>query len=875
MGQKSKNIVFANDKKSPLTQNLDSVLVFKSKGNDFEFDKAQRNVSSPFEYTVNSSQVYQFIFYHSCCVPFYKIIDTDSLKEGQIIKVDFGEKLINLKELEVKEQRDRFSQSGDTTFIFTNPDDTRPHAAASSLFDRVIGLSNDLGRISVLGKTVREVTIDGRRLFGGQPSLSLDAIKADMIEHMEFVEKLLPSGQTTNSLNIKLKNDSKNMAYGTIDAARGFDKEYLANGRVNKITNSGFFNAFVTSNTINKRGLDTKSLDLMRMNAFGDAMNTTGSVIGLYDNGKIDFEDNFSAFEAKLQGTNRYSDAGFNYTLTKSKLELNSFIFANDLIGNVNQYTYSQIFLGKQTQHLINEQTQLNNERTLNGSISLKYKLSERTTFRFSNFLNLAKGNRNWTDYTISVFDKNMVGSENNLLLKNNNTQIENAFNSSLILNGKKPGTLTSFLINYQFRQNLNDNQFENDLFFNRKNFLQKGTQNLRPILNTGKLQINHAKPITKRILLEANLKFSLISNSNKLTDKLQFENPVLKSVSENNKLLETGLYALYQRPKIKVITGINYLYWDIKRQTNQEINNKPEDFLISPFTKIETKINKNPLWLRFATEVNLPSWSQVGSLPDSSNINKITNGNIFLNPYLQRNLELGTSASFKNGVQTNFTVGYTKYLSPIISDNLLNPVFNVISNTYINSPNANESFNINLRIFRIKMNGKFSFFNISSFNHLKSYQKTNETFSQIKTNVLYNNANATFKYSKNVILKLSLNSTLNWLKGNLIFTNNLTLTNNLELGKKWYFDTKIVSPFFLDLNKDIGLRPIIDFELGKYFLKNNNFKGSFFLMNLVNYNKIRTVSQSANFQSNQTTNYLPRVIGFQITFYPETLRKK
>ncbi|WP_255068229.1 hypothetical protein [Lacihabitans sp. LS3-19] len=871
-GQNTKKVIFKSDKNGHFNQNLDSVLVFKSNGSIYELEKKVLKPSTSFEYNLYNKQLYQFIFHSSCCLPVLKGIDSDTLSDIQIIQLHFGERLINLKELEVKAQRDRFINSGDTTFIFTNPDDTRPNAAASTLFERVTGLSNNLGRISVLGKTVKEVTIEGRKIYGGVPSLSLEAIKADMIEQMEFVEKKLASGQSINTLNIKLKKESKNLGYGTIDAALGFKKNHLANIRYNKISKTGFFNAFATSNTINQRGIDSKTMDYLRLNSFGNAMNTTGSVIGLYDNYDVDIEENYSVFENKLLGINNYSDAGINYTLTRQKLELNTFMFLNDVTGKIFQNTNSESLLGEINQKTKKKQRQINNESALNSSLNLIFKPNSKVTFRFSNFINVTKVGRLWSDTTENITNFNLLTSYIYGNLGNKNHLLANSSNVSLIINGKKPGTLTSFFFNQNLNKNNNENKFENIIIFDDIIFQQISNQRLVPFLNTENIQFIHAKPITKRILLEAKFKMTNIKNSNKLIDNFEQKNNELINSKVKNQLVETGIYALYQRPKLKAITGLNYIYWDIKRERNIESFNQNQNFLINPFTKLETKLNRNPLWLRISQEVTLPGWSQVGSLPDSSNLNIVSSGNIYLNNYVQRNIQLGSSFRLKGDLQSSITLGFSKFLNPIINDNQLNPLFNVVFTSFVNSPNPNISLNANLSIFRIKMNSKFSLFYYSNFIHLISTQKVNESFSQLKTNILLNTITASYKVNKNVIFKINWAARFNWLNGGLIFNNDFIISNNLDLGKKWYLDSKMNLTF--NKNKNLISQQFLDLEIGKYMLKKNNFKGNIFVKNAFNYQNQISVYQTSNFQLFQSINQLPRVVGIQVTIYPETFRK-
>lgn len=407
---------------------------------------------------------------------------------------------------------------------------------------------------------------------------------------------------------------------------------------------------------------------------------------------------------------------------------------------------------------------------------------------------------------------------------------------------------------------------------FHNTNFNQIGNQSIQPLLRSGSVQLNQSKPISKHILIEFKAKFTQVLNSNQLINN----RPDIdedQDVNERNQLFETGIFALYQKRKFKIISGINYFHWSIYREKNESVFSNKPNLLLNPFTKLQTQIGKIPLWFRLATDVSRPSWNVVGSLPDSSGIYSLTDGNIFTSNYIHKNLQLGTTLNFKKGYTSNFSLTYSKYISPVINDNTYNPVLNIVSSTFVNSKEPNTSINVSATIFRINMNSKFSFFYFGNYMRLKNHQQINETISKLEAEILTNNIITSYKLSKNSIFKFDWRSQLNWLNAGLVFNNDLILSNDLDFWEKWHLDSRLNFAFNKTLNNQLNSQQFIDIELGKYFLKRNNFKGSFFVKNVLNVKDRVMIHQSSNFQSYQTVNQLPRVIGFQFTIYPETFR--
>lgn len=174
-------------------------------------------------------------------------------------EVEQKERTIALEEVVIKQKRKRFEYKGDSLIINLHTDDARPHASAKTLFEKVQGLTIDWGdNISIHGKPVTAITIDGKTIFGGLPALTLDNIKADMIERMEFIETTDASGKTQSTLNLKLKEDRKNGGFGNIGAGFAPNARYSVNGNFSKITSKGFFNVFSSANNINEKGIDSK-----------------------------------------------------------------------------------------------------------------------------------------------------------------------------------------------------------------------------------------------------------------------------------------------------------------------------------------------------------------------------------------------------------------------------------------------------------------------------------------------------------------------------------------------------------------------------------------------------------------------------------------
>jgi hypothetical protein len=856
---------------------IDSLLLYKTNFGleSLEFRKINVSNRAPTIVSIESKATYNLKLINGCCRITEFIFNSDTLIHNQIYRIIIQPQAIELQELVVKTKKERFENSGDTLIINTKPDDARPHAASSTLFDRIPGLSNDFGALSVLGKRVQEVTINGRKIFGGNPTLSLDAIKADMIEKMEFIDKNLANGQSQNTLNIRLKPNKQNGGYGLLAGGVNLKDRFLINGNYNKITKRGFLNVFSTANNINQRGTDSKTLSSLQSLSIKRAMNVAGSVIGLYDTSPKIIDESSKILTQRIEGVNMLGDAGVSYNFSKKKIEFDIFAYGNFRNGEIIKQKTSEMFLSDMNQKITQNQISILKNQFFNSSLNLTWKPTVKSTIRFFHKLNFVGTGNTESDSINNVFANVKL---NSFILSNSDRvtyESSQDLGLSIINIGKKKGVISSLLVGGSqefFPENIMYSNFITSGFFqnNSDRFLQKDQKSIN-----GNLQFNHARPISKKILLEGKIKYeydSRKSNQIYLPSKESFKiDSNFQYSSVTNSLFESGLYALYQRPRFSVVSGLSFWHWDILRLSGNNHVLIKNNYLINPFTKIEYKLPNKTIWFRIASEPLLPSWSQLGVLPDSSKINSILFGNVFLESINERVLELNYKVTNKRGLQIGFNLACKKYSNPIISKNTFNPELNIFIGSYSNFGTPTSSINFNVNAFKIKLNSKFSSFFLGGVIRMNSFQSINNIISPLKTTFAFYNFSSTLKLNKKYLVKGNWSSQFSFLSNKLVWNNSFNISNDFELGRKWYLDSKIK----LNVNKtqtnNYFYQTFLDFELNKYILKNNGLKAGIKVVNALDIKNQVQVNQNSNLISYQFDNILPRVFMINITIYPES----
>ncbi|WP_196889972.1 carboxypeptidase-like regulatory domain-containing protein [Aureivirga sp. CE67] len=92
------------------------------------------------------------------------------------------------------------------------------------------------GNVTVQGKKVTKVLVDGKQFFTGNSKLAVENIPADVVAEVEVLENysnvsLLKGLDDTNkiAMNIKLKKNKKKFTFGNIEAGGGIKERYIIN----------------------------------------------------------------------------------------------------------------------------------------------------------------------------------------------------------------------------------------------------------------------------------------------------------------------------------------------------------------------------------------------------------------------------------------------------------------------------------------------------------------------------------------------------------------------------------------------------------------------------------------------------------------------
>ena len=194
---------------------------------------------------------------------------------------------------------------GDTIEYDAKQFTLQEHAKVEDLLAQLPGIQVDAdGTITAQGKTVEKVLVDGEEFFGDDPTLVTRNIRGDMVDKVQLYDKKsdqasftgIDDGERTKTINIALKEDSKNGMFGKLDAGKAHNDLYLGQAMVNLFKGDQKFAAYVTSGNTNRLGLNWRE----SQNYGG------GSGIGVNDDGGIMIslsgQDELESFDGRYHG---------------------------------------------------------------------------------------------------------------------------------------------------------------------------------------------------------------------------------------------------------------------------------------------------------------------------------------------------------------------------------------------------------------------------------------------------------------------------------------------------------------------------------------------------------------------------------------------
>ncbi len=646
------------------------------------------------------------------------------------------------------------------------------------------------GNIKVNGKAIDKLLIEGDDLFDDKYKLLTKNLDANNIEEVEVLNNfednpVLKSFQESEkvALNLKLKEDKKNVWFGNLDLGYGTDERYNSTANIGLLKKKIKFFNLTNVNSVGRTSISQ--------------IKNTGklNISGLDTSKKIEKTNNIFVNMDNLSSTNFSNNEDiFNNSF------LNSLSFVTNLskqtkLRSLTYFTYDEIEKQNDniTQYFIEPETVSFNEQ---NRIKIK-------DLSFATELELKHYSKNETYLTYDfTFENNATETRRNLIFNGDNiSQLQddkkyNFFNHTNITKKILNNTL---LLAYGY---LGINNTEQD--YTIKPNIFSGLSNNDEVLSVNQnsnTPLNYygliSEIVSKGKMSEYGLEFSATIDRDRIENKFRFDaqTPV-DSLSndidyKNSRFSILGKYNydISRLFKISSSLSISQNYLDIN-------NTKKEFFLINPKIRFHTKKTKvGNFGLSYSYQNNLPQARYLSEnfiltnyrtfnrgtndiqqinnnsfgffytfnnykkqfLINSFLLHSFTDKSYGLNSQITERTNFNQYQIIDGGKLTNYNLSITKYLKPFSSTLKVSTQQSWSNNPIIINNTINEvvNYNANYRIqgttyFKLPVNFKFGF----QYNYSKG-----EFDNQISTNeYLEGNLDTTLKISDQWLFKLENN---------------------------------------------------------------------------------------------------------------------
>lgn len=592
---------------------------------------------------------------------------------------------ISLAEVVVKGQSKTMRLAKDTVEFNTLAFKPRENDVVEDLLKKLPGVQVDKdGAITVNGKAITQIMVDGKKFFLNDPKLASQNLPANIVEKIQLIDKKsdqaeftkIDDGEKEKVINLSLKKDKKQGYFGNVRAGGGTNNTYDAGGRIGGFKGS---TQIFTTGGYNNINTSSRGGNASFPNPNRQGINTSG-------NGAININSEISK-QLNINGSYRY---GYNNTSQEtSSLRQNieaTNTYNSDRASNQNNSTYNN-----------------------NMQARIEYKFDTTASILFSPNVQLSNGNSKSSSNSHQYSETGSLVNSENIETGNSSNSVVQGFDLLLRKKLKRERQTFSTNISYNQQDNNNDKYTNQENFYAASNTTDARNQHITSDDSNDSFstRFTYTHPIAKYLTAEINNRISYRYSSstndafdfNKETQKYDLPNIIYSQNTRNKRISDaSGLRFVYSKSGLSINVGadlnlskINFLNQRGTAWVDTAANYRD----ISPMAYIAYKRNESSfLYFSYRSNTNQPSINQIHPIQNPENPNNITIGNSNLSQEVRHSLSLNynsynkqNSLSFNNN--TNFDFAQNSIINKNFRDEKLGKL-------YYQAVNVNGQFNIN-----------------------------------------------------------------------------------------------------------------------------------------------------------------------------------
>jgi hypothetical protein len=628
-------------------------------------------------------------------------------------------------------ERPPVSMKHDTIEFNANSFKTLPNALVEDLLKKLPGVSVDAdGNITVNGKPVNRILVDGKTFFGNDPKMATRNLPANIIDKVQVTddkEEQQRNGDDnlTNVgkvVNITLKKGVKKGWFGKVYAGGGGDQRYEAGAIANVFRDTLQVSFLGYANNLNRPGfsysdlMQTAGLDRTNsnLNSRSTSIWNNGSGSGISINGV-----NFGG--AQSYGgisTSKGLGVNINHAPNAKQSLFAQYFYGNIMIDRTNRNSTEQYNLDS----IVTNNSVLTGDvmtQAHNIGIGGKFKPDSINTIQFS--ANYMIGKQDEYRFSDVASKHNILGDLSYGDIDQNNKANTYWYRQSFTyshLSPTKKGRRFNFVNNIDINNRFNDYYTNSTVHYVRPTAYDSMLNQLRDenVPRTDIVTaINYSEPLGKITTMRVGARYEYgkltndVATYNPDSSGLKYDkiNPSLSNTffRESHRFHLTGGFEFKLTKDLTVTPGVRVLVQRVNNalSTVKESIQQKETNVLPQFA-----LNYKQLSVNYAEDIALPNYNFLLPVADNTNPYLISRGNPALRSAERHNFWINyyindPKKSLNIGLNANGGFAYDEVIQNIVVDQK-----GVQTNTPVNS-DGSSNFGINYNINKqYKTNPKF-----------------------------------------------------------------------------------------------------------------------------------------------------------------------
>lgn len=600
----------------------------------------------------------------------------------------------------IQEEKAIAQQKGDTTEYNATAFTTNPDATAADLVKKMPGITTQNGQTSANGEQVQQILVDGRPFFGTDPQAALNNLPAQVVDKIQVFDQQseqsqftgFDDGQTTKTINIVTKPETRNGTFGTGYAGYGYEDRYKAGGNINFFNDDQRISIVGLTNNINQQNFAAE--DLLGVASSGGGRRGGGG--GQFGGGRGGGGSNVGDFLVDEQGGISTTHAfGVNYSdEIGEKFKISGSYFFNLADQVVNENILQQYLTGSDTGQVYSQDL-ISDSRDINHRVNLRmeYEISENTSLMWRPRVTIQQNSGTSTTTGITTFSDAVL---NNSVINYSSDYSAMDLNSMLMLRHRfeKPMRTLSLRLNTGYSNSTgSNNQYSELNYFAASAISDTIDQSAFLDVNGYDNSINlmYTEPVFGKAMLSSWYTFA------PNVDDSEMETFTLDPISQEYSIMDTQLTNVFKSTyrTQEVGTGLMYRFSKgmvMARVGFQEakLNNEQQFpqvdtigytfYNVLPMLMYRTGRGRdNSAFVMYRSSTSSPGVTQLQDVIDNSNPLQLSSGNPALEQsvshmlrarYSKTNTEKGRVISLNlNGTLTQ---GYIANSSIVASEDMI-----------------------------------------------------------------------------------------------------------------------------------------------------------------------------------------------------------